>query len=288
MNRGNRAPSSRSLGVVLTLALLACWPGQALSAPVLYGTTLGPGSPGGTSSLYTINPTTGATTLIGDTGFAINGLNYYNGTLYAVQAGFGGNLLTLNTTTGAGTVIGPTGDATGNGFDRAVLLAIDSSGNAFTWYDPSNDDLASVNLATGAATIVGESGIGTAAHGISFLGSTLYLVNFDGSVYTVNTATGAATFVGNAGTTAHHGDLNPDDGLYYGLQNIATTTSNVLVSLDLTTQTQVNTVSLDQGIHAVAFADGVAPIPEPTTLALFALCAAGAGVYGRCRRRQPA
>jgi PEP-CTERM motif len=58
----------------------------------------------GTTDLYSVNPTTGAATLIGDTGFyIINGL-FVNGTLY----GFDDNteaIVTINTTTGVATQV---------------------------------------------------------------------------------------------------------------------------------------------------------------------------------------
>lgn len=269
------------LGAICAVTLTLALAGQA-EAALLWGTTHFEAEASGTSSLYTIDTATGVTTLVGDTGFAINGLNYYNGTLYAIQRGFGGNLLTLNTSTGAGTVVGPLGDATGDGFGRAVLLAIDPSGNAFTWYDPGNDDLASVDLGTGAATIVGDSGLSTAQHGMSFLGSTLYLVNFDGQVFTLDTTTGAGTPVGNVGTAAHHGDVNPDDSLYYGLDSTSSTPG--LVRLDLTTQTVIGSVTLDRRIHAVAFQDANA-VPEPGTMTMMSLGGLGLAIAAYRRRK---
>jgi hypothetical protein len=262
--------------------------GVALSAApadasLLWGTTHSQAENSLTSHLYTIDPTTGVTTSIGDTGFAINGLNYYNGTLYATEAGGSSRLLAINTATGAGSVIGSMGVLSGN---RPVLLAIDATGNAFTWYDPGLDDLASVNLATGSAAVVGNSGLSTGAHGLAFLGNTLYLHNFDGSVYTINTITGAATFVGSTGTTAHHGDVNPDDNLYYGLSATGTGLRN-LVRLDLTTQTVIGSVGLDRAIHSVAFQDDIAAVPEPVSLAIWGLGALGCAI-GAYRRRKVA
>ena len=64
-----------------------------------------------TASLYTINQTTGATTLIGDTGFnssaGVSGLTFTSdGTLYGV---IDDALYTINTATGAATLIGVIG-----------------------------------------------------------------------------------------------------------------------------------------------------------------------------------
>lgn len=250
-------------------------------AAVLYGTSHRNAETTSTSHLYLIDPVTGVTTAIGDTGFSINGLDYYNGTLYAID-GAGGSLLSLNTTTGAATVIAP---LSGVGFTRPTGLTIHSSGAAYTWIDPSSDDLATLDLNTGAWSIVGDAGIGTAEHGYAFIGNTLYLVNFDGSVYTVDTTTGAATILGGIGVSAHHGDVNPDNGLYYGLDGLGGTDDMYLVNL--TAPSLSGLVTLDRNImHALAFVDG-SVVPEPGSLTLLSLGALGAVGYAR-RRRQSA
>jgi hypothetical protein len=68
----------------------------------------------GTTDLYSINPTTGVATLIGDTGFyIINGL-FVNGTLYGFDD-VTNAIVTINTTTGVATQVAtyslPSGDA---------------------------------------------------------------------------------------------------------------------------------------------------------------------------------
>jgi hypothetical protein len=67
----------------------------------------------GTTDLYSINPTTGVATLIGDTGFyIINGL-FVNGTLYGFDD-VTNAIVTINTSTGVGTQVAtyslPSGD----------------------------------------------------------------------------------------------------------------------------------------------------------------------------------
>jgi hypothetical protein len=90
--------------------------GTGLMAVNAAGTQIFAGALDATSNstdLYSINPTTGAATLIGDTGFlVINGL-FVNGTLYAFQAPFNdatgalvpGKIVTIDTTTGVGTFV---------------------------------------------------------------------------------------------------------------------------------------------------------------------------------------
>jgi hypothetical protein len=76
----------------------------------------------GTTDLYSVNPTTGVATLVGDTGFfIINGL-FVNGTLY----GFDDNtnaIVTINTTTGAGTQVGTYNIGSTNGVPDAILAS---------------------------------------------------------------------------------------------------------------------------------------------------------------------
>ena len=261
--------------------------GQTADAAMMYGTSRFNSETTGTSWLYTIDPLTGATTQIGDTGFAINGLDYHNGTLYAIER-MGGSLLTIDTTTGAGTAIAP---LVGPNSTDPRTLAINAAGDAYAWTGSSMSDLVRLDLDTGDWSIVGDSGIGpTASHGIAFLGNTLYLVNFTGEVYSVDTVSGAATLLGDFtsidGNYAHHGDGNPDDGLYYGLRDITGDgPNNVLNSLNLTTQTLANTVALDGPIHAVAFVDSA--VPEPSTLALLSMGGLGMCGYRWRKRRKP-
>ena len=78
----------RCYSVLLATAMLFGISLPAGAGPILYGVT---GSSFTSSSLYTIDPTTGATTLIGATGFShFTGLDFdpTSGILYAVQSDF--------------------------------------------------------------------------------------------------------------------------------------------------------------------------------------------------------
>ena len=260
--------------MIAAATVLLCF-ATARADSVLYGTQ---GRGGDLSTLYTVNPTTGATTLVGDVGFAINSLEYHNGRLYGIERA-GGSLISINTATGAGTAIGPLGVT-------LTSFAIDSTGNAFGTEGQASswDDLHSINLTTGGTTLVGTLGFNpqnAAAHGMAFLGDTLYLYNHTRNVWTINTATAASTLVGNTGTGLHglHGDVNPDDGFYYGLDR----SDSFMHVTDLTVANELSSVLLDRQLFALAFAD-TAPIPEPGTLALFGVTALGA--YVILRRRQ--
>ena len=137
-----------------------------MEPPTLIGAT-GPNSPigisfspGGTlyaltliGNLYTINPTTGASTLVttvnpipfvtaeGDIAFSPNG------TLYEVGGANGTNsdLFSINTTTGVATDIGT---ITTNSHDLSAM-AFDGSGNLWV-FDQAGSQIYRVNTATGA------------------------------------------------------------------------------------------------------------------------------------------
>jgi hypothetical protein len=145
---------------------------------VLYGTSF--------SSLYTINPLTGATTLVGTHNANLNALVFRtDGTLFAAG---GSTLYTLNQGTGATTSVGAmgfgsSGDLAFNGGD---LFLAASTG--------SNDTLVKIGLPNAAGTAVGAMGfpsvfgLATAGNGI------LYGVsNFN--IFSINTTTGAGSLV---------------------------------------------------------------------------------------------
>jgi hypothetical protein len=98
----------------LCVAALLSFANNAHADSVLYGVT---GSSNTASSLYTIDPVTGATTLIGSTGLShVTGIDFdpITGVLYGVQSDLFGsgaaNLLTIDPVTGLATIIGSTGN----------------------------------------------------------------------------------------------------------------------------------------------------------------------------------
>ncbi len=192
----------------------------------VYGVT---GVAGGSSSLYSINISTGAGTLIGATGFSgVGGLAFSpGGVLYGIAApvnsevlvqpargasprlvASGRQLITINTTTGAGTLVGGTGVT--QGFSDltfrsdGVLFAITGGGQLYT-----------INTSTGLATAVGSNQGGVTGGGLAFNSSNvLYLADFD-ALYTVNTTTGVRTFVKDLNFSQFS---NPDNTRISGMQ----------------------------------------------------------------------
>ena len=101
------------------------------------------------TNLYTVNPTTGAASLVGAVGvtFAVTGFYGLNfgpdGDLYG---SYNGSLYRINTSTGAGTFVG----SYQNGVQLSTLFEANGS-----LYGISTDQLYTINTSTGAATDTG-------------------------------------------------------------------------------------------------------------------------------------
>jgi len=250
---------SRRRGRVLRVAavlvaVLLVVPLSAQAQVRLFG-TLGYGG-GQTSTLVELDPATGALIqTIGSVGYGVNGLDFdpttgklYGGTRYN-DPNFNG-LIEINLVTGAGTPVGAAN--WGRGDQEAITnITVNSAGQMFGWTEWF-DSLVAIDTTTGVATDVGPSGIETAQYGLSFDSTdVLYLVNYEGAIYTVNTATGAATWQGTIGTIAHHGDFHPETDLYYGL-TWTFGTPRTLLAADLAagTYTEIGEVG---DLHTLAF-----------------------------------
>ena len=175
----------------------------------LYGLSLG-FQPNG-NSLVQINPTTGATTVVGAIGLLSNivegdlAFNPVNGNLYGVDSS--GVFFQMNVATGAATTIGQIpsggqGDFSALAFNAAgVLFAIDTGA-------VGNSILSTINPLTGGilSSVVMNVNLGGSA-GLTFdyATGTAYLA--DGVtggtnlLYTLNTTTGVATGIGSLGIT---------------------------------------------------------------------------------------
>ena len=281
----------RKLAVAATvLSSLAVAQQSASAAEILYGMT---GAGGTASSLYTIDPTTGASTLVGATGFGhvvAMDFNPVDGLLYGISNSSGGTLLTIDVATGAGTAIATLGGSmTGS---NAPDMAFNAAGTLYTWNEPFTDNLNTVDLGTGVGTEIGPNGGGafTFQLGLDIDSSgTVYIKNGDNDIYTVDTGTGAATF------------LITHDAPAFALDNIlAFNAADTLFSVDRTSgsDSDLYTIDLATGgstligstgigrLAALAFQPMAAiSVPEPGTLGIL-----GLGVFGLgfARRRKAA
>jgi len=143
---------------LLFLCLLLL-PLSALAQPVLYATQACGNCGTPANGLYTIDPATGAATLVGDTGESITGLDFHpdTGVLYGTttpNSNTGSSLITIDPTSGAVSVIGP------HGVDEAMTdLTFAPDGTLYGWAEASSDDVVTIDITTGAATLVGEAGV---------------------------------------------------------------------------------------------------------------------------------
>jgi hypothetical protein len=121
------------------------------------------GSWGATNNFFSINPATGAATVIGSTGFDLMMDFAFDsaGRLWAIENSNGSNnLWTINLTTGVGThVTGVTG-----AFGLIMSIMFDADGTLYATDYISNSHLYRVNTVTGVATDLGATGL-SFAHG---------------------------------------------------------------------------------------------------------------------------
>jgi hypothetical protein len=259
----------------------------ASAQQVLYGSTgagLASGGVDSPSSLYTINPATGESTLVGPIGFSgVNSIDFNpdTGVLYGianVSRGENSVLITINTQTGLGTLVAPLSPDF-----QSPDMSFNSSGTLYTWSEPSTDHLNTVNLTTGETTDVGVSGLlfGTARLGLdvdSF--DVIYIKNSDGSIYTVDPSTGMATLASGIGTSISFDNVlafDASDTLYTVDRDSG---NSFLYTIDLTAGTAALIGSTGLAtLSALAFSPTV--IPEPET---YAMLLAGLGLLGFAMR----
>jgi DNA-binding beta-propeller fold protein YncE len=184
------------------------------SGTTLYGLTGQGATPG---ALFTIDRTTGASSLIGSTGLAniVEGdiaFDPTSGFLYGIQATGPAlilrQLFTLNLTNGTGTIVGniPSNDP-GNNSDLSAMT-FDSAGNLFVLDTGlGHENLLRVNKAT--AGIITSTPLSVAlgnVAGLAFDPDNGMFFAADGggggtrNLYTLNTSTGTLTLVGPTGT----------------------------------------------------------------------------------------
>ncbi|MGB3402225.1 MAG: hypothetical protein WBA77_05995 [Microcoleaceae cyanobacterium] len=162
----------------------------------LYGVAIKPGSQ--TSQLLSIDPASGQTTVVGNTGFAITGLAYdpIRQVLYGTTAK---QLISINPVTGSGRPV----MSVANQKYNCGEVAIDAQGNAYiTLINAERHKyLASCDLTKGTINIIGDIGFPNISS-MKFYDNTLYGVtgNFfnlgkNGELITINTNTAKGTLI---------------------------------------------------------------------------------------------
>ncbi len=184
------------------------------------GSTLYASTGGGTSSIHTIDPATGAvlTTVMHPFG-ALNGLEFdAGGTLlgtFIPGPGDPSTLVMVDTTTGALPAIGSTGVSNigGLAFDGtfSTLYGISSGPGAVP------PTLLSVSPITGAAVTIAVTTMGVEASSLEFTADgRLVTAGADGNFYEINPAHGAATLIGAMGVPKISGLSLPDSEIGCG------------------------------------------------------------------------
>ncbi len=188
-------------------------------------------------NLLTINPETGAGTLIGPTGLVgAPGLaSNSKGDLYCTERTTG-DLYRVDAATGQASLVGPTGvsfmDALA--FDGDVLYGVSNSLLA--------DNLYTIDTATGASTIIGPLGGNARLSGMAcdpithtLYGSGAGIATVPDEIYTINKTTGAATLIGTTGLGGSTPDLHFNAaGVLFGSKGGGSNPNN-LIAIDKST-----------------------------------------------------
>ncbi len=151
------------------------------------------------NDFISIDPVTGARTVIGNFGVSILSLSYdvTSSTMYGIGGSSADTLYTIDMTTGAASLVGYTGAG-----GTLIGLSINANGDAYA-INISTDELGSIDLTTGTYTSIGAIGFdANYAQDMSFDLATgvCYLAAFNNSAFsgelrTVDLTTGATTLV---------------------------------------------------------------------------------------------
>lgn len=226
--------------------------------------------PTGPSTLYSIDPATGAATAVGPIGFlGISAMDAdASGTLYAVgrrPSDRRSVLITVNTTTGAGTEVGLTNvENLGFGDSVADISFRNSDGVLFAYLE-AGDALGVINKATGAATVIGRSQTSCCGNGMAFSPADVLFHSNDHSLHTLNQTTGLATLVAPMGFPPPSNDFwrissmdyQPGTNVLYGSLFLGSGTSRQGFLVTVNTSTGALTVigQTTAAVDGLAFAN---------------------------------
>lgn len=275
---------------LVTLVLVFLGP-LLLRAQTLYLTSGG----GNQSSLYTVNPATAQTTLIGPvkvgaSSVTITALAFHptSGVLYGVT----GNeyspsrqLVTIDLTTAAATSLGTIG-TTSSQIANDITFA--ANGELFGWTSRGGP-LVSLNLTNAARTVIGSAANGTSSNGLSFTpDGTLYLIGPTANgLFTVDPITGALTSAAAlTNVPVNFGGVNglasDSNGLLYATGN---NSGHQLVTIDRVTGLMTTMGTLPFEADALAFQ--MTAIPEPSAyVAVIGFAAMAVAAWRRSRSRR--
>jgi hypothetical protein len=268
------------------------------------------GSSGIAGSLYTLDPLTGAATLVGaledaaGDPYGLTGLAFHptSGVLYGSTSNASptarGHLVTVDPATGLVTDIGSFSTISSTLSD----ITFTPDGTLYGWEAAGLHSLYSIDLLTGVATLVGLSTVGGGFGGgglAADLAGTIYVTpdsstNPPGTLRTVDRTTGLDTVVatlsgaplvtGGGGNVLNALDFN-SSGVLYGVNtNQGNPALTHLVTIDFSTGAITDIGAAVDNLDALAILRQ--PVPEPGTLGLMGLgCAAAFAWAARLRPR---
>lgn len=250
-------------------------------AGVMYGIT---GAQNSNSTLYTIDTTTLATTLVGATGFShMTGLavNSVTGALYCHVSDLSGSgTAQINKSTGAGSVIGSTGTQVSD-------LSFDTSGTLYGWTASESgvNGLITIDLGTAAITFVDPPSLQTSRTGLAFdSGDDLYLKDWN-QLFAVDPLTAQLASVGSvAGASNLHNVLEfGESGTLFTVSRQGS--QSLLYTLDTAdaSATLVGDIGI-ANISALAYEESTVAVTEPGAGAFLGLGFLGLGWLRRQRR----
>lgn len=265
----------------------------AISAPVVgHAALIGLSST--TDSIYRIDETTGAATLIAktDRNASLSGLSFLDGNLYGTDL-LGDPLRTgvIDTTTGA-----VTGVSDQDGSVNWHGLASDEEAGLLYSIDIRDGKLKSLT-ADGTVTTIGSTSgsgmpLGISGSGMAYddANDILYATNGSGGLYTVSTVTGASTLIGDTGIgSLVSAGLAYDEDADTLFAMVGSSGFSTLYSLDIVTGGPATLIGSDRGVADidglawVSEVSGVPPVPVPSSLPLLL---GGAGLLAALRRRK--
>ena len=274
------------LTTLVTICATAAFSRVRADTPILYGSAYhGAGAP---ANLYSINPNTGAATLIGPIGFdQVGAIDFStSGILYGIGTTSGGqqDLITINPATGAGTAVGPT-TLSANVQDISFRNGDD------TLFGYQGGDIYTFNITTGVATHLGSVGDGSpSGNGLAFSPfDTLYKAD-NNSLWTIDQSTGAGTVVEPlnypvAGNAINAMKFDNSTGVLWASVNAGSGGSgpNYLATVDIDNGNVTEVGMTQMGTDGLTVA--IALIPEPGTFALVGVGLVG-GLLALRRRRK--
>lgn len=252
---------SRLLWIAFAITLVAIAPCLATTVYVVADN----------DNLYTIDPTTGVATPIGNMGVEMTDIAFGAGGMFGVSFPASGpdSLYAIDPSTGAATLIGSTGvflNAMQFSSDGTLYAAGGAPGCGPPPASTACNTLYTINTLTGTATPVG-TGTYNSSGDLEFA-SSFFLTSATSStdqLFTVDPTNGVGTLVGDIGYAQVYGlAYVPETGTLYGFNDVG----NNIISINTTTGAGTVVANYSGGFEILGAATAV---PEPRAAGIVTL-----------------